>query len=78
LLLYKTLGLAFGVLCFDKTVEKASTVKNAQKTTIFAIPAPSLSYSTSLENEDDTNSFIKKEGEFHDVVQQKSRMTACM
>lgn len=71
LLLYNTFGLAIAVLCFDKHFETASTDKNPSKRAVLAIPAPSLPYTTSWENEDGTAGLVKKDGEFYNIVHQK-------
>ncbi|MCF2490324.1 hypothetical protein [Dyadobacter sp. CY347] len=71
LLLYNTFGLAVAVLCFDKEFEIAKKSENPSKQEILAIPAPSLPYTTSWENEDGTAGLIKKDGEFYNVVHQK-------
>ena len=59
------------MLCFDKSFETASSHENASKRAILAIPAPSLPYTTSWENEDGTAGLIKKNGEFYNIVHQK-------
>jgi len=71
LLLYNTFGLAVAVLCFDKEFETAQSSEIASKREILALPAPSLPYTTSWENEDGTAGLIKKDGEFYNVVHQK-------
>jgi hypothetical protein len=71
LLLYNTFGLAVAVLCFDKSFETASTSKIPSKQAVLAIPAPSLPYTTSWENEDGTAGLVKKDGEFYNIVHQK-------
>ncbi|MCF2499580.1 hypothetical protein [Dyadobacter chenhuakuii] len=71
LLLYNTFGLAVAVLCFDREFETAEKSEIALKHEVLAIPAPSLPYTTSWENEDGTAGLIKKDGEFYNVVHQK-------
>ncbi|WP_026631830.1 hypothetical protein [Dyadobacter alkalitolerans] len=71
LLLYNTFGLAVAVLCFDREFETAQKSEIASKHEVLAIPAPSLPYTTSWENEDGAAGLIKKDGEFYNVVHQK-------
>lgn len=71
LLLYNTFGLAIAVLCFDKEFETAETAEIASKREILALPAPSLPYTTSWENEDGTAGLVKKDGGFYNIVHQK-------
>ncbi|MCE7068140.1 hypothetical protein [Dyadobacter sp. CY326] len=71
LLLYNTFGLAVAVLCFNKSFETASKHEIPSKKAVLAIPAPSLPYTTSWENEDGTAGLIKKDGEFYNIVHQK-------
>ncbi|MCF0051089.1 hypothetical protein MUK70_25690 [Dyadobacter chenwenxiniae] len=71
LLLYNTFGLAVAVLCFDQEFATAKKSENTLIHEVLAIPAPSLPYTTSWENEEGTVGLIKKDGEFYNVVHQK-------